>query len=207
LFNITIVEEKALKKLLPIISAISFALSVSAPGHAADEMATAQEKPSLQESNVVTATATVEAVDMEKRTVTLKKEDGSTVTLKVDESVKNLPQVEVGDQVTAKYYESVAVQVREPGAAPLDAGAVQSVATAKPGEKPAGMAVQEVTVTTTIASINKDNETVTLKGPDGVMKTVKVRDPKNLEKVEVGDEVVITYTEAVAISVEEPEGQ
>jgi hypothetical protein len=109
--------------------------------------------------------------------------------------------------VIAKYYESVAVQVREPGAAPVDAGAVQSVSTAKPGEKPASKAIQEVTVTTTIEAINKDNETVTLKGPDGVMKTIKVRDPKNLEKVEVGDEVIITYTEAVAISVEEPEGQ
>jgi hypothetical protein len=170
-------------------------------------MAAAQEKPSLEESNIVTTTATVEAVDLETRTVTLEKEDGNTVVLKVDENVKNLPQVEVGDQVIAKYYESVAVQVRAPGAAALDAGAVQSVATAKPGEKPAGMAVQEVTVTTTIEAINKDNETVTLKGPDGVMKTIKVRDPKNLEKVEVGDEVVITYTEALAISVEEPEGQ
>lgn len=196
-----------MKKLLPIINAIAFALGITALVQAADEMAASQEKPSLEEANIVTTTATVEAVDLETRTVTLKNEDGNTVVLKVDENVKNLPQVEVGDQVIAKYYESVAVQVREPGAAPLDAGAVQSVATAKPGEKPAGMAVQEVTVTTTIEAINKDNETVTLKGPDGVMKTIKVRDPKNLEKVEVGDEVVITYTEALAISVEEPEGQ
>jgi hypothetical protein len=31
---------------------------------------------------------------------------------------------------------------------------------------------------------------------------VKAQDPKNLEKVKVGDELEITYTEAVAISVE-----
>jgi hypothetical protein len=31
---------------------------------------------------------------------------------------------------------------------------------------------------------------------------VKVQDPKNLENVKVGDQVAITYTEALAISVE-----
>jgi hypothetical protein len=46
---------------------------------------------------------------------------------------------------------------------------------------------------------------VTLKWLNGNTETVKVQDPKNLEKVRVGDQVVITYTEAVAISVEKPE--
>jgi hypothetical protein len=32
--------------------------------------------------------------------------------------------------------------------------------------------------------------------------TAKVQDPANLEKVKVGDELMITYTEALAISVE-----
>ena len=31
------------------------------------------------------------------------------------------------------------------------------------------------------------------------------RDPKNLEKVKVGDRLVITYTEAVAVKVEKEE--
>lgn len=45
---------------------------------------------------------------------------------------------------------------------------------------------------------------VTLKGPQGKVVDVKVRDPKNLENVKVGDQVAITYTEALAISVEKP---
>jgi hypothetical protein len=32
--------------------------------------------------------------------------------------------------------------------------------------------------------------------------TVRVMDPKNLEKVKVGDKLLITYTESLAISVE-----
>jgi hypothetical protein len=43
---------------------------------------------------------------------------------------------------------------------------------------------------------------MTLKGPEGKLAVVKVQDPANLEKVKVGDELMITYTEALAISVE-----
>jgi hypothetical protein len=42
---------------------------------------------------------------------------------------------------------------------------------------------------------------VTLTGPGGGSQTIKARDPANLKKVQVGDLVDITYTEAVAISV------
>jgi hypothetical protein len=43
---------------------------------------------------------------------------------------------------------------------------------------------------------------VTLKNSDGKSLTVKVEDRKALENVVVGDEVVITYAEAIALSVE-----
>jgi len=58
-------------------------------------------------------------------------------------------------------------------------------------------------VTAKIKAIDKKNNTVTLKGPKGNLKTVKVKDPSNLDKVKVGDLVQITYTEALAIGVEE----
>ena len=43
---------------------------------------------------------------------------------------------------------------------------------------------------------------MTLKGPEGKTVTVKAENPENLKKVKVGDEIEITYTEALAISVE-----
>jgi hypothetical protein len=43
---------------------------------------------------------------------------------------------------------------------------------------------------------------VTLKGPEGKTQEIKVKDPKNLENVKVGDQVAFTYTEALAVSVE-----
>jgi len=113
----------------------------------------------------------------------------------------NLPQVKVGDLVTVKFYESIAVEVIKPGTA-MGAGEKTAIVRAKPGEMPGGMVARQVSVTATITAIDKQKSTITLKGPEGKLNTVKVQDPANLEKVKVGDDLMITYTEALAISVE-----
>ena len=74
----------------------------------------------------------------------------------------------------------------------------------KPGETPAGAVGQEVTVTATITAIDKKAETVTIKGPKGNTETVKAQDPKNLDRVKVGDMVEITYAQALAVSLDKP---
>ncbi|MDZ7596853.1 MAG: hypothetical protein U5J82_00785 [Desulfobacterales bacterium] len=163
--------------------------------------AVAAGEPKVLEENINTMTATVESVDLATRMVTLKGPEGKLVEFKVGEEVKNLPQVKVGDQVVTTYYESIAAQILKPGTDP-GVAAQQAVAAAKPGEKPAGAAAQQVTVTATIEAIDENGHYVTLKGPKGKSTAVKVRDPKNLEGVQVGDTVMITYTEALAISVE-----
>jgi ribosomal 50S subunit-recycling heat shock protein len=168
---------------------------------AQNTLATGQ--PKVLKENMKTVTATVESIDLATRAVTLKGPDGKVMGLKVGEEVKNLPQVKVGDKVTVTYYESIAAQIIKPGTGPASA-AQQAVATAKPGEKPAGAMVQQVTVIATVEAIDKTTQHVTLKGPEGNTVEVKVKNPKNLEGVKVGDEVAITYTEAMAVSVEKP---
>lgn len=171
------------------------------PDLAQNTLATGQ--PKVLKENMKTVTATVESIDLATRAVTLKGPDGKVMGLKVGEEVKNLPQVKVGDKVTVTYYESIAAQIIKPGTGPASA-AQQAVATAKPGEKPAGAMVQQVTVIATVEAIDKTTQHVTLKGPEGNTVEVKVKNPKNLEGVKVGDEVAITYTEAMAVSVEKP---
>ena len=67
---------------------------------------------------------------------------------------------------------------------------------------PAGAAARQLTVVAKIEKIDKQNQTVTLKGPEGGTTDVKVKRPQMLDQVKAGDEVVITYTEALAIAVE-----
>lgn len=153
--------------------------------------------------NAVTATSTVESVDQKTRTVTLRGPDGKLVTVHAGDQVKNLAQVKKGDLVNVTYYESLAYEVKKPGEAQPGVTTASDVATAKPGAKPGAVGAQAVTVTSTINAIDKTHETVTLQGPDGNLTTIKVKDPTKLDKVKVGDLVEITYTEALAIGVEE----
>ena len=72
---------------------------------------------------------------------------------------------------------------------------------AQPGEKPAMQKGRTVNVTATITEIDQANATVTLRGPEGSLTTVKAADPNNLKKVAVGDLIDISYTESVAVAV------
>jgi len=163
------------------------------------------EKPvsGVVSESQVTATATVQKIDLAKRDVTLKGADGKVFTIHAGEEVRNLAQVKVGDTVTATYYESIAYEVHKPGMADVGVKTASGMARAEPGEKPGGVAADVVQVTATIVSIDKATPSVTLKRPDGEVVAVKVRDPRKLEDVAVGDLVEITYTKALAISVED----
>jgi ribosomal protein S17 len=155
-------------------------------------------------SEAVEMQATVTAIDLKTRMVTLKGPEGDETTIHVDKRARNLPQVKVGDIVKVAYVQHVAWQVREPGAAAPggDVGAEAAAVRAEPGQKPAGAVGQRVTFAATIEAIDLAKGTVTLKGPQGNSQTIKARNPANLKKVKVGDVVDITYTEALASKVE-----
>ncbi len=191
-----------MKKSLVLFVAILFGLSICGLVFMG-EQATAKEKPlSVKKEQVVTVTATVEAIDLQDRVVTLKGPKGNLFDIAVDEQVRNLPQVKVGDRVNVKYYESIAFRLVKPGEGVAGIEETEGLARAKEGEKPGGIAGHQVTLTATIKAIDKKNQRVTLVDPEGKIVTVTAENPKNLEKVKVGDEVEITYTEALAISVE-----
>src|SRR5437773_2592185 len=72
-------------------------------------------------------------------------------------------------------------------------------------DKPLGRSEgRAVTVKGTIAAIDKEKSTVTLKGPKGRTETVEAKDPKNLDLVKVGDLVEISYMQALAVSLDKP---
>ena len=167
------------------------------------ETASSQPPPSgIISEGAATATATVEKVDVANRLVTLRNADGKVMELQVDESVKNLPQVKPGDRVVVKFYESLAYEVKKPGTATPGTAGAEKVARAAPGARPGGVAARQVEITTTIEAIDKKTAMVTLKGADGNLTPVKVRDPSKLDLVRVGDLVTITYSQAVAVAVE-----
>jgi hypothetical protein len=63
----------------------------------------------------VTATATIQAIDTTKRTMTLRDEQGQEDTYVVDPTITRFNELKVGDTVKMTYTESVVLQVRKPG--------------------------------------------------------------------------------------------
>jgi hypothetical protein len=194
--------KKAFSVLLVLVLAFVFAQAAMAEKKAAPKKDTS--KPGVVVADAVVLTATVEAVDYEKRTVTLKGTDGQTKTITIDKSAKNFDQVKVGDKVTAEFFESVAVFVRK-SSTPADAGEATAVQVAPKGEKPRVVAVNTVEITATVEAIDYKKRTITLKGPQGNVRTLPVdKRVKRFKEIKKGDEVVIRHTEAVAIKVEKP---
>ena len=70
------------------------------------------------------------------------------------------------------------------------------------GEMPGAVVMDAVVITATVEEINLEANTFKLKGPEGNIQEYTARDPENLKKAAVGDIVVITQTEAIALSVE-----
>jgi hypothetical protein len=72
------------------------------------------DKPAGVVVETVDVSATIQAIDKKKRTVTLKLPDGKTVTTKVDKSVKAFDTLKKGDSIHARYTEAIAISVEKP---------------------------------------------------------------------------------------------
>jgi Cu/Ag efflux protein CusF len=156
---------------------------------------------SRSQAAAVSATFTIVAIDQTNRIVTLRDRGGHTESIYAGPEVQRFNELKVGDTVTFKYYESVVYQIQKPGAAPSPAGVQAGIVRGR-GPTPGGTIAQQMTATVTVTAIDKEVPSVTIKRDDGNISSFKVEDKKNLEGVKVGDRVQITYTQALAISVE-----
>jgi hypothetical protein len=69
-------------------------------------------------------------------------------------------------------------------------------------DKPGMVIANEVEATATVESVDQAKRTVTLKGPEGNVVTIKVPDEaQNLDQVAAGDKVRVRYLESTAIFV------
>ncbi len=166
------------------------------------ETTTTEGNGKIEQTSIVTVTATVTAIDQKTRKVTLLGPDGDSLQITVGPEVRNLAQVKKGDLVVVGYQESIALELKKKGTVDPGVAAAEVTDRAKLGDKPGAGAADSVTIVATIVKVDKATSKVTLKGPEGGLATVKAKDPAKLEKVKVGDLVEITYTQALAISVE-----
>ena len=70
-----------------------------------------------------TISATVEAINVTTRTLTLKGPKGNYMDIVVPETVKRFPEIKVGDTLTARYYENLVIRKKQPGEKDVDTAA------------------------------------------------------------------------------------
>lgn len=165
---------------------------------------TAPPPKPVSRDSLVQKTATVESINLPSRLVTLRGENGGEFTVIVDPVVRNLDQVKVGDKLVVSYYEGLAAEVKKPGEGVQGVETEVASTRSQPGEKPGGGAGVTMRTTVTIESVDTSFNTVTFKRSDGISRTVAVETPegqKFIRGLKKGDQVEITYTEAVAMEV------
>jgi len=149
---------------------------------------------------MITETGTVESIEMASRTVTLKKPDGTVVTIFAGPDIKRLGEVKVGDKITARYYENMVIRLKHPGEPDVDTGA--KTTTPSKQALPGGTRARQRTITATITAIDMNAPSITFTGPNGWKYSSAVEDKAALAKVKVGDKVDIVWTEALMVSLE-----
>jgi Cu/Ag efflux protein CusF len=149
--------------------------------------------------DTVTATFTIEAIDHATRIVTLKGEDGTYDDVYCGPEVQRFDALKVGDKVTFRYHESLVTAIKHSGAPakPPEAAAI----TRAPGATPAATMSRQMTAVVTIQAIDAKVPSVTVKTANGRSMSFRVENAKNLEGYKVGDNVEVTYTQALAVNV------
>jgi len=148
--------------------------------------------------------ATVTAIDHEKRTATLLGSDGKKFVVQVGPAAVNFDQIRVGDVVNATVTQKIVAHLAKEHTAAGD-GAATAVALAGKGDQPGGVIAETTQVTARIIAIDVEKHAATLRFEDGNTQTLPIRDDVNLSQLKVGQQAVFRVTEMIAISVEKPQ--
>lgn len=158
------------------------------PGHGIDDV------------EVVRVTAVVDAVDLEKRKVTLTLDDGKKKTYKVDKNVQNLDKVQPGDHLNVATTEELLVRVNKSGEA-ASAGEVGEVGVAPHGSKPGIVMVDTTAMSGTILAVDAEKHKVSFQDVEGKRRTIKVRKNIDLSGLHPGESFDAVRTESVVVDI------
>jgi hypothetical protein len=153
----------------------------------------AQDANSVKVADVVEVTATVDAIDLAQRLVTVHGPwKDRAVTVKVGSDVPGLETLKVGDRVAITHHAAIVAQMKKPGTA-ARAAKKKTAPTPTSGDR---------TVVVVVDSVDQAENTVSFTR-DGKKRTAVIEDPdarKFIKKLKKGDEVELVYTEAFATS-------
>jgi len=198
-------EQMRSGQMLQVVGVAALAAAIIAGGlwlDAGTVSAQAGPMPVVATQQATVITATITAIDPATRSVTLAGPGGKTVIVHASDQVKNFDQLKVGDRVGAKYYESLVIEGRKASVGDNSVRAMGSTQMEdEQGQAGAmGGMQQTVTIVAKVYALDKPHGLITLRGPRGNFRTFKIKDASLLTHMTIGDNVVIKYTEAWAVT-------
>jgi len=168
----------------------------------------AQEKrPSREKWDQVSMQGTVTEINAETREITLMGSDGGLVTMTAGEEVERFNEIAVDDVIKFEYYTYLKAEFRDPTPEEV-AEPIQMIAEAgkaPEGVDPAAAVGAVVKAVVTIEALNRPFMVATVSGPNGNYVSIPVEDEKLMTELHIGEVLILTYAEAVAIGLEKVE--
>jgi Cu/Ag efflux protein CusF len=188
---------------LALAASLAFAAAPAASAQAKTQ-SKAQSPDRMSRAQKVSATFTVESVDLASRHVTLKSASGERMTLQASKDVRNLEALKPGDKINALYYGEMEIALSPPGQ-PLPKERQRVVASrAKEGELPGGVIATHMVVNGAVVGVDKAKNRVKLVNPQGgEVHEFDVTSPEGramLQRLKPGDKITAYITEGLLIS-------
>lgn len=181
-----------------IAGLLSLSTCLAQAAEVAAEVTTAPGKANLVEA--VSAQATVTAIDMASRKVSLKNAAGESFDIVAGEQVTNLANLKVGDVVALRYLQMLDLELLK-GTAGVRKRIVEVAADkAEAGEKPGAGIGKKVTLYGDVIEVDKGQQTITVKGVDHTL-VLKVHNPAQFALIAKGDQIKAVQTQAVGIGI------
>jgi hypothetical protein len=148
--------------------------------------------------------AKVVAIDQARHTVTLQMPSGKSRVFRVGKNVKNLGQLKVGDTISATLVDALAMRVEKGGPKP-GATETTTVMLSPKGAHERMIVADTIRLVGKVEKVDARNRTISIMGPAHQTRMFKVGpNVKNLSSLKPGDDVVVRYTEALAIGLRKP---
>ena len=155
-----------------------------------------------EKMSVIEVQGTVTSIVKETREITLIGDRGELSTFVADDAIERFDEIAVGDVITAEYVSYMKAEFRKPTSEEL-AEPLTIVADAEVASKdtdPGAFVGAMIKAVVTIEVINRPYMLVVVKGPNGNFATIEAEDANLLGKLHVGQVVILTYAEAIAVT-------
>jgi len=165
---------------------------------------TDNDLPTKEKYELVEMQGTITEIDSDTREITIMGSQGELHTVTAGEEVERFDEIEVGEIITFDFYKYMKAEFRKPTAEEMEEPlmVLAEAGKADMDMEPGAAIGAVVKAVVTIQTISLQFMYVSIKGPNGNFSTIHVEDEELIKKLHVGQVVILTYAEAIAVSLE-----